>query len=233
MISQRLKSKSPLALALLFYTGIAGSALLLVLLQFNNGNVWVAYTVIALTFMLGVLAVTAMSRSAKQVVVYLEKQKDVNASKDQQHTGIQSQLNMQVLTETTPQGAQRFLNEICKQLQAGQAAVYKAANEQLNLMVGYALNTSEQASVATYAFGEGLIGRVAVEGTPLYIDKLPENYITIFSGLGSASPRYLMIVPLKDNEGVKGVLELALFVPLNNATRNDLLKVGELLTGLI
>lgn len=228
-----LKSKSPVWLASLFYLGIAASALLLALLQFNSSHVVVAYTVVGLTFMLGVLAITAMAQSAKQVVVYLDKKKESAVAKEKQSTDAESQLNMQALTDAAPQGAQRFLNEVCKQLQAGQGAVYTAGNQNLVLKYGYALNTSDQDASATYAFGEGLIGRVAAEAAPLFIDKLPENYITIFSGLGSASPSYLVIVPVQNTDGLKGVLELALFTPVNKATRADLLTAGETLAALI
>lgn len=227
-----LKSKSPVLLASTFYAGIAASALLLVLLQFNSAPVGVVYTVVGLTFLLGVLAVTVMAQNTKQVVVYLDKKKETTTTKEQHDTGIQSQLNVQALTDAAAQGSQRYLNEVCKQLQAGQGAVYTASNQTLTLKFGYALNTNDQ-DTATYAFGEGLIGRVAVEETPLFIDKLPENYITIFSGLGSASPGYLVIVPIKNTDGLKGVLEIALFTSINKATRADLLTAGETLAALI
>lgn len=227
-----LKSKSPLWLAILFYTGIAASALLLTLLQFNSVHAAIAYTVVGLTFMLGVLAVTTMAQNSKQVVVYLDKKKETTTVKEQHDTATQSQLSMQVLADVASHGPQRYLNEICKQLQAGQGAIYTAAEQSLTLAHGYALNTSDQGT-ETYAFGEGLIGRVAVDATPLFIDKLPENYITIFSGLGSASPNYLVIVPIKNSAGLKGVLEIALFTSLNKTTRTDLLTAGETLAALI
>ncbi len=58
---------------------------------------------------------------------------------------------------------------------------------------------------------DGLIGRAAFEQNTIYIDEIPENYLDITSGLGESNPNVLLIVPLKVNEDVQGVVELASF----------------------
>lgn len=85
------------------------------------------------------------------------------------------------------------------------------------------LNSKYLELVACYAFerkkfltkkieiGEGLVGQSFLEAESVSIVEVPENYIEISSSLGGAKPNALMLVPLKVNGKVFGILELATF----------------------
>jgi len=57
--------------------------------------------------------------------------------------------------------------------------------------------------------GEGLVGTCAQERATIFLTEIPENYIEITSGLGKSKPLSLLIVPLKLENVILGILEIA------------------------
>jgi len=113
---------------------------------------------------------------------------------------------------------QAVLTELCKKLEAGQGAIYLTKDtkehQKAELYVSYAFHIASGKALS-FDFGEGLIGQVAIEGKAINIDEIPENYINIVSGLGSASPNHLYIAPFMKNNKVIGVVEIASFKALS------------------
>jgi hypothetical protein len=79
-----------------------------------------------------------------------------------------------------------------------------------DLKAAYAYDRRKFAD-SNIALGEGLIGTCAIEAETIYMTDIPDNYIKITSGLGGANPNSLLIVPLKREEEVLGMIEIASF----------------------
>ncbi len=63
----------------------------------------------------------------------------------------------------------------------------------------------------TIQYGEGLIGTAWREHDTKLITDIPAEYVHITSGLGKATPTCLLIVPIKNDNNIEGVIELVSF----------------------
>lgn len=78
-----------------------------------------------------------------------------------------------------------------------------------------------------FKLGEGLAGQAWVEGEYIYLTEVPNDYVYIKSGIGSSLPRNIIVVPLKYNDVIYGVIELASFNKFTDAEKSLILKVSE------
>ncbi len=107
-----------------------------------------------------------------------------------------------------------ILANLIKYIDANQGAIFIAKTENndsfLEMISCYAYNKKKFINNKIFV-GEGLVGQVFLEKEHIYYNEIPNNYIKITSGLGESLPKSLLIMPIKLDKEVLGVLELASF----------------------
>jgi PAS domain S-box-containing protein len=105
----------------------------------------------------------------------------------------------------------RFVVKYTKSNQGGLFILNEDENDKsLDLVACYAFERKKFLKKKVTA-GEGLVGQCYMEGERIYLLEVPQEYISITSGLGGSNPNALLLVPLKVNEQIYGVIELATF----------------------
>jgi methyl-accepting chemotaxis protein len=117
-------------------------------------------------------------------------------------------------TDNNKELAYNIIKGFIEYLKANQGGIF-IVNEEgqsplLELMATYAYGR-RKFKEEKIPFGVGLIGTCAIEGQSIYMTNIPNDYIRIESYLGEANPKALLLVPLRLDNKIFGVIEIASF----------------------
>ena len=124
-----------------------------------------------------------------------------------------------------------IIANLVKYLKANQGALYiidEADSEEptMSMTSCYAWDKKKFLNQQIHK-GEGLAGQAWQEMDTVYLTDVPQNYVRITSGLGDANPNCILIVPLKLNDQIFGVAEIASFNALKDYEIEFVQKIAE------
>jgi methyl-accepting chemotaxis protein len=123
-----------------------------------------------------------------------------------------------------------IISNMVKYVSANQGGIFLLNDSEqphtLDMIACYAYDR-KKFSTKKIELGEGLLGACFYEQQSIYMTNIPHDYITITSGLGEETPGALFIAPLKVNDQIYGVIELAGFNTFELHVREFIEKEAE------
>ncbi|MBI9077076.1 MAG: GAF domain-containing protein, partial [Desulfatibacillum sp.] len=118
---------------------------------------------------------------------------------------------------------------LAKYLDARIGAFYMVSDAGILKLVGSYAYTLRKGLSNEYRIGEGLVGQAALEKETIVLTDVPDDYIKVRSGVGSAGPTSIVVMPVLDNGELKGVVELGAFRDLGERELRLLHQVAEII----
>lgn len=185
------------------------------------------------------ILLSVQNRDTNENIMYVEKyvqkqEKSTEASIIEQNSyNEKAALLIQHITQLNrplKDKMKSLLEGLCKELEASVGAAFITVRIEdrryIEFIAGYAYHLPDS-QLLRFEFGEGLAGQVAKSGKAICINDVPQDYITVVSGLGKATPKSMMVLPIIIGENVMGVIEIASFNSLGDEELNFAKQVVE------
>jgi CheY-like chemotaxis protein/HAMP domain-containing protein len=125
-----------------------------------------------------------------------------------------------------PTLAQNIIQQVCKYLGAQVGAMYELNSNMLKLVGGYAYSLPAH-KPGQFKLGEGLVGQAAFEKQSILVGNIPQDHLTVTSGLVETSPRHILVSPFVYDARVAGVIEIGALAEFTPAQLEFLNKARE------
>jgi signal transduction histidine kinase/CheY-like chemotaxis protein/CHASE3 domain sensor protein len=110
---------------------------------------------------------------------------------------------------------QNILGFLAEYLHVAVGAVYIGADgSRFERVAAYGFSKDMAEQEQSFEVGESLVGQVAAERRPLFLDALMPGYLKVNSGLGEGMPVAIAILPIVTDNNVNAVLELGFVRPI-------------------
>jgi signal transduction histidine kinase/HAMP domain-containing protein/CheY-like chemotaxis protein len=174
--------------------------------------------------------VAALKDTINEMIVNLRETTEKNTEQDWLKTNLAKFSRMLQGQRDMNTVGRLILSELCPVVDAQHALFFvldgSRSSTDLVLLASYAADGVET-SGKRVRLGEGLVGQCAAEKRQIFLSNVPNDYVRIGSGLGSSTPRSLLVLPVIFEGQVKGVLELASFEGFSSTHRAFLEQLTE------
>ncbi|WP_051109879.1 response regulator [Massilia niastensis] len=179
--------------------------------------------------------VADLKDNVNQMILNLKETTQRNTEQDWLKTNL-ARLNRLLQGQRDLQTVARMLlSEMAPLVRSQHAVIYQmlapeegqpASAARLCLMASYGYQERKNLS-REWHVGEGVVGQAALEKERILIGSVPDDYVQIVSGLGQATPRNIVVLPILFKGQVKAVIELAAFEPFQAIHLNFLDQLAE------
>lgn len=143
---------------------------------------------------------------------------------------------LRVNSDSMTELCDHLVSDLVKYLDGNQGAIFVHGKEQddeyMELVSAYAYERKKFLN-KKLTKEDGLIGQCWQEKARIYLTKLPDHYVNIESGLGTANPRNLLVQPLISNDELIGILEIASFNLLEEHQLDFVERISEMIASTI
>jgi HAMP domain-containing protein/signal transduction histidine kinase/CheY-like chemotaxis protein len=173
--------------------------------------------------------VAELKDNINQMIANLRETTQINVEQDWLKTNLARMGGMLQGQADLGQVTRLIMSELTPLVTSQHGAFFLVEGEEdpdLRLVASYGYRQREDER-ARFALGDGLVGQAAVEAKPILVEDVPADYIKVESGLGDATPRNIIVLPVLFEEQVLGVIELASLQTISEINRQFLEQITE------